>query len=126
MVYRSDAVAERLGMAYGDGSKFFGVRDGGERRFAASEESGDGGREGAAGTVGVRGRDTWFFEDVEMVAVEEEVSGVGERKVAAFDDDEFGAKAVDAAGGFFHGVQIVNREIGENAGFRGIWGENKG
>ena len=61
-----------------------------------------------------------------MCTVKEEVSGIGEGEVAAFDDDEFGSKAMDAAGGFFHGVQILNWEIGENAGFRGIWGDNKG
>ncbi len=61
-----------------------------------------------------------------MGTVKEEVSGIGEGEVAAFDDDELGSKAMDAAGGFFHGVQIVNREIGENACFRGIWGDNKG
>jgi len=37
VVYRSDAVAERLGMAYGVGGEFFGVCDGGERRLAACE-----------------------------------------------------------------------------------------
>ena len=54
MVYRSDAVAERLGMAYGDGCKFFGVCDGGERGLSACEESGDCGREGTAGAMGMR------------------------------------------------------------------------
>ena len=77
VVYRGDAVAERLGMAYSVGDEFFGVCDGGERGLAASEESGDGGREGAAGAMGVRRRDAWLFEDMEMCTVEEEVSGIG-------------------------------------------------
>ena len=107
MIDRSAAVPQPGVAADGLVDETLGARDGLAQRRAAGQPGSDGGRIGAAGSMGVARRDARGGEFAVLRAIEQQVGGIASR-CAAFDQHRARAHGVNQAGCAARVVQVAD------------------
>ena len=124
MVEGDAAFADGIPLFNGHCDVGFGKSSGFQQRARGGQLSGDGGSEGATGTVSIFG---FYFVAAELDyfgAVEEDVDGAFH--MAAFYDDGVGAHFNDFSRGGFHVGNVFDGQAGEDFGFRDVGRDDAG